>query len=46
MQPADWHDVDEDAPDHECDWCGFVKCACDELQDAYEFDQDMIEEGR
>jgi hypothetical protein len=42
---TDPHWVDE-IPDVECDWCGFVECACDELFDAHEAEQMMIEDGR
>jgi len=46
MREIDWDDVDEIAPAPECNWCGFVDCACDELQDAHDDERMMIEDGR
>jgi hypothetical protein len=42
MAEMDWDDVDEFPESVECDWCGFVECACDELEDIHDFDQEMI----
>lgn len=43
MSEIGWDDVDE-IPENsrECYFCGFVDCACDELADVHDFDQEMI----
>jgi hypothetical protein len=38
MREMDWDDVDELPEDSECGYCGFVKCACDEMNDQHEID--------
>lgn len=43
MEKNDWHDIDEFPEDSECYYCGFVKCACDEINDQHEIDQFEID---
>jgi hypothetical protein len=43
MREIDWDDVDEIPEGRECDWCGFVQCACDEFDDAHEVELDLMD---
>ena len=42
MSVTDWDDVDEYPDEVECDWCGFVTCACDELNDAHDVEMELM----
>jgi hypothetical protein len=39
---TDPHWVDEFPESVECGWCGFIECACDELEDIHDFGQEMM----